>query len=37
MKRVSLWTIGIGLCITVGLLTVEQGYAEEKETDQRAP
>jgi hypothetical protein len=32
MKRVGLWTaIGIGLCITVGLLTVEPGYAEEKE------
>ena len=31
MKRVSLWMIGIGLCITVGLLTVQHGYAEEKE------
>jgi hypothetical protein len=31
MKRVSLWMIGIGLCITVGLLTVKQGYAEEKD------
>ena len=31
MKRVSLWMIGIGLCITVGLLTVEPGYAEEKD------
>jgi len=32
MKRVGLWAaIGIGICITVGLLTVEQGYAEEKE------
>src|SRR5262249_54869162 len=29
MKRVGLWAMGIGLCITVGLLTVEQGYAEE--------
>jgi len=32
MKRVGLWAaIGIGLCITVGLLTVKQGYAGEKE------
>jgi hypothetical protein len=31
MKRVSLWMIGIGLFITVGLITVEQGYAEEEE------
>ena len=31
MQRVGLWTIGIGLFITVGLLTVESGYAEEKE------
>ena len=31
MKRVSLWMIGIGLFITVGLITVEQGYAEEKD------
>jgi hypothetical protein len=34
MKRVGLWAaigIGIGICITVGLLTVEPGYAEEKE------
>jgi hypothetical protein len=32
MKRVGLWAaIGIGICITVGLLTVKQGYAEEKE------
>jgi len=27
MKRVSLWTIGIGLFITVGLITVKQGYS----------
>ena len=33
MKRVSLWMIGIGLCITVGLITVEPGYAEEKDDD----
>ena len=31
MKRVSLWMIGIGLCITVGLLTVQQGYAGEED------
>jgi hypothetical protein len=32
MKRVGLWAaIGIGICITVGLITVELGYAEEKE------
>ena len=31
MKRVSLWMMGIGLFIAVGLLTVEQGYAEEKD------
>ena len=31
MKRVGLWAMGIGLFITVGLITVEQGYAEEKD------
>ena len=32
MQRVGLWTaIGIGICITVGLLTAEPGYAGEKE------
>jgi hypothetical protein len=32
MKRGGLWAaIGIGICITVGLLTVEPGYGEEKE------
>jgi hypothetical protein len=32
MKRVGLWAaMGIGLFLTVGLLTVESGYAEEKE------
>ena len=31
MQRVGLWTIGIGLFLTVGLLTVEPGYAGEKE------
>jgi hypothetical protein len=31
MKRVGLWAaMGIGLFLTVGLLTVEPGYAEEK-------
>ena len=34
MKRVGLWAaIGIGIFITVGLLTVEPGYAEEKENE----
>ena len=31
MKRVSLGMIGIGLCITVALLTVNQGYAEKED------
>jgi hypothetical protein len=32
MRRVGLWAaIGIGIFITVGLITVKQGYAEEKE------
>jgi hypothetical protein len=32
MKRVGLWAaIGIGICITVGLLTAEPGYAGEKD------
>ena len=31
MKRVSLWMLGIGVCITVGLLTVQQGYAGEED------
>ena len=31
MKRVGIWAaIGLGIFITVGLLTVPQGYAEEK-------
>ena len=30
MKRIGLWVaMGIGLFLTMGLLTVEQGYAEE--------
>src|SRR5215510_13870885 len=31
MKRVSLWMIGIGLCITMGLLAVESGEAENRD------
>src|SRR5215471_4655516 len=31
MKRAGLWVMGIGLCITVGLLTVKHGYAEDKD------
>ena len=32
MKRVGLWTaIGIGIFITVGLLTVKQGHPEQKD------
>ena len=31
MKRVSLWMMWIGLAITVGLLTVAQGDAENKD------
>jgi hypothetical protein len=31
MKCVGLWAIGIGLVVTVGLLTVEQGYAEKED------
>ena len=31
MKRVGLWAVGIGLVITVGLLTVGQGYAKDKD------
>jgi hypothetical protein len=30
-KRIGLWATGIGVLVTVGLLAVEQGYAEEKE------
>ena len=33
MQRVSLW-IGIGLVVTMGLLSMKQGYAEEKERAQ---
>jgi len=31
MKRIGLWATGIGVVISVGLFTVEQGYTEEKE------
>jgi hypothetical protein len=31
MKRVGVWAIAIGLFITLGLLTIEHGYAEEKD------
>jgi cbb3-type cytochrome oxidase cytochrome c subunit len=31
MKRIGLWATGIGVLISVGLLTLEQGYTEEKE------
>jgi hypothetical protein len=42
MKRVGLWMIGIGLFITAGLITVQQGHPtshEEhtREQDKRAP
>jgi hypothetical protein len=28
MKRIGLWAVGIGVFVSVGLLTVEQGFAE---------
>jgi hypothetical protein len=31
MKRVGFWAIGLGLVVTVGLLTMEQGYTDEKD------
>ena len=31
MKRVDLWMLGIGLSLSVGLLTVKPGYAEKKD------
>jgi len=31
MKRVGLWAVGVGLVVTVGLLTVGQGYAKDKD------
>jgi hypothetical protein len=33
MKRVSVWAIGMGLVITMGLLAVEQGYAKEEDDE----
>jgi len=30
LKRIGLWSIATGVLISVGLLTVEQGYAAEK-------
>ena len=31
MARIGQWATGIGVLISIGLFTVEQGYAEEKE------
>jgi hypothetical protein len=31
MKRVGLWALGIGVFVSVGLLTVERGYADEND------
>ena len=31
MKRVRLWALGIGVFLSVGPLTVERGYADERE------
>jgi hypothetical protein len=31
MRRVGLWATGIGVFLSVGLLTVKQGHTEEKE------
>jgi hypothetical protein len=31
MKRVGLWAIGIGALISLGFITVEQGYADEND------
>ena len=36
MKRVSLWTLGFGLFIAVGLLTIKPGYARKKTAHQSA-
>jgi len=30
MKRISVWAVGIGLVVAIGLLTVGQGYAKDK-------
>src|SRR3984893_1712521 len=29
MKRVGLWAVGMGVLVSVGLLTVEQGFADD--------
>ena len=29
MKRIGLWAVGVGVLISLGLLAVEQGYADE--------
>jgi hypothetical protein len=31
VKRFGLWVAGIGVLVSIGLLTVEQGYTEEKQ------
>jgi hypothetical protein len=31
MKRIGLWAVGIGVLVSVGLLTVEQGFAREND------
>jgi len=31
MQRVGVWALGLGLVITVGLITMKQGYTEEKD------
>jgi hypothetical protein len=31
MKRIGLWAVGIGVLASVGLLTVAQGFADERE------
>jgi len=33
MKRIGLWAVGVGVLISLGLLTVESGYADEKEQE----
>jgi hypothetical protein len=37
MKRVGLWMIGVGLFITVGLVTVKQGYPTSHEENTSEP
>ena len=31
MKRVGVWAVGIGLVVAMGLLTIGQGYAKDKD------